>query len=113
MIPNKPPPLKDSAQDECFGRLCRQRARRQANSDVQAGASKNKPHQEKKPLFSMLAITEGNETKHQQGGGAPRHNHTTGRRDEGAFSAPQHACNGRQEKMRERHNNQNGVSFST
>ena len=66
MIPNKTPPKKDSAQDECFGRLCCQRVRRQANSDAQAGASKNKPHQEKKPLFSMLAITKGNETKHQQ-----------------------------------------------
>jgi hypothetical protein len=43
--------------------------RRQANSDAQAGASKNEPHQEKKPLFSMLAITEGNETKHQQRAG--------------------------------------------
>ncbi len=31
---------------------------------------------------------------------------------EGAFSVPQHACNGCQGKMRERHNNQNGVSFS-
>ena len=70
MIPNKTPPQKDSAQDEYFGRLCHQRARRQANSDAQAGASKNEPHQEKKPLFSiMLAITEGNETKHQQWAG--------------------------------------------
>jgi hypothetical protein len=69
MIINKTPPKKDSAQDECFGRLCRQRARWQANSDAQAGASKNKPHQEKKPLFSMLTITEGNETKHQQWAG--------------------------------------------
>ncbi len=69
MIPNKTPPKKDSAQDECFGRLCRQRVHRQANSDAQAGASKNEPHQEKKPSFSMLAITEGNETKHQQRAG--------------------------------------------
>jgi hypothetical protein len=69
MIPNKTSPKKDSAQDECFGRLCRQRVRRQANSDAQAGASKNKPHQEKKPLFSILAIIEGNETKHQQWAG--------------------------------------------
>jgi hypothetical protein len=69
MIPNKTPPKKDSAQDKCFGQLCHQRARRQANSEAQAGASKNKPHQEKKPSFSMLAITEGNETKHQQRAG--------------------------------------------
>ena len=69
MIPNKTPPKKDSAQDEYFGRLCHQRARRQANSDAQAGASKNEPHQEKKPSFSRLAITEGNETKHQQWAG--------------------------------------------
>ncbi len=51
------------------GSVASARARRQANSDAQAGASKNEPHQEKKPSFSMLEITEGNETKHQQWAG--------------------------------------------
>ncbi len=112
MIPNKTPPQKDSAQDECFGRLCRQCVCALAgNSDAQAGASKNKPHQEKTPLFGMLAITEGNETKHQQQAG--RQDTTT--QPDATMRAPSQclsACNGHQEKMRERHNNQNGVSFS-
>jgi hypothetical protein len=61
--------------------------RRQANSDAQAGASKNKPHQEKKLSFSMLAITEGNETKHQQRAG---HQDTTTQRNAAARAPSQH-----------------------
>ncbi len=70
MIPNKTPPQKTQHEmNASTGSVTSARASRQTNSDAQAGASKNKPHQEKKPSFSMLAITEGNETKHQQRAG--------------------------------------------
>ncbi len=70
MIPNKTPPQQTQHKTNALGGWgASARARRKANSDAQAGASKNEPHQEKKPSFSMLPITEGNETKHQQRAG--------------------------------------------
>ncbi len=66
----------------------------------------------KKSLCSACSQSQKVMKPNISSGRAPRHNHTMRRRGEGAFSAPQRACNGRQGKMRERHSNQNSVSFS-